>query len=132
MHTNNNGSSYWRLKIMKIVKSYAWYCMRHVKTSEAYQLDKKRKFFPFLINQSIFTATWNATRIIFKETSNHGKELPQHFETDCNISSKSEYHDNIYNSIFSTLVLIPTSKLFTTYCNRKQIHCLFYFLVSAL
>ena len=44
---------------------------------------------------------------------------------------KPTYHDNIYNSIFSMLVLIPTSKLFTTYCNRKQIHCLFYFLVSA-
>ena len=38
---------------------------------------------------------------------------------------------NIYNSIFSMVVLIPILQLFTIYCNRKQIHYLFFFLVSA-
>ena len=116
MHTNNNGSSYWRLKIMKIVKSYAWYCVRHVKTSEAYQLNKKRKFFCVLY-QSIYFY------INMKRNTNHlGNEYK--------LMEKKRL-TNIYNSIFSMVVLIPILQLFTIYCNRKQIHYLFFFLVSA-
>ena len=98
--------------------------MRHVKTSEAYQLDKKRKFFPFL-SINLFLQQHETQQESFLKKH-------QIMEKNYHNILKPTYHDNIYNSIFSMLVLIPTSKLFTTYCNRKQIHCLFYFLVSAL
>ena len=92
--------------------------MRHVKTSEAYQLNEKRKFFVFCINQSIFTSTLNAARIICEMNINLWKIITSKLQNRLT---------NIYNSV----VLIPILQLFTIYCNRKQIHYLFFFLVSA-
>ena len=88
---------------MKIVKSYAWYCVRHVKTSEAYQLNKKRKIFLCFVSINLFLHQHETQHESFvKWISTYGKELPHNFETECNISSRSEFNSS-FDTHFTTI-----------------------------
>lgn len=89
---------------MEIVKTYAWYCVRHVKPSEAYQLNKKRKFFLCFVSINLFLHQHETQHESFvKWISTYEKELPQNFETELQFYISNGSFDTHFTIIYYVL-----------------------------